>query len=73
MFHWLYGWVRFEVNGRRFYLYDRAMKEAAQLSTGRLDVSIHGYRIGVGWRLIVTTFVVAGRHPDESCNKYPKL
>lgn len=73
MFGWIQGWIAFDVNGRRFYVYDKAMKEAVQLSAARLDVSVHGYRIGAGWRLIASSFVVAGRRPDETPDIHPKL
>lgn len=73
MFLWIQGWIAFDVNGRRFYRFDRAQKEAGELSATRLDVHLHGFRIGVGWRPIASSFA-AGRLPRHGTpDTHPKL
>jgi hypothetical protein len=48
-----FGYVRFEVNGRRFARYEEAYREAMELCATKLDVSFYGYRPGFGWKLIM--------------------
>lgn len=50
---YLHGFVRFEVNGRRFWQYEDAYREAMELCATKLDVSFYGYRPGAGWKLIL--------------------
>jgi hypothetical protein len=49
----LRGFVRFEVNGRRFWRYEDAYREAMELCATKLDVYFLGYQIGTGWKLIM--------------------